>query len=235
MLTWKKRIGPKQGVCIQHHVDGQTRTVSECDKKPGAIRTRIPELKFADDCVLLAHGRSNFDIMVKEFGYVTEEFALKMNMKRYKTTAMRVGRLEAKQPRKNFYCRKQKQYPKEAPLTVRQEGKEVPVHWDNEIKHLGSWISNDETLGVMLTIRKRFTAAMCRMNERKTVWRSRDVTRKAKGELFKSWVIPIFLYGSETWPMQRPTIRREVQKYWNRLIRRVMNFRVRIGSWDRLV
>lgn len=156
-------MGLKKGVCVQYHVDGRMRTVSECEEKPGSIRAWISEVKFADDCVLLSHGRKNFDMMVKEFAIVTA--LLKMNMKRYKTTAMRVGRLEKRQHTQESYCRKQvKDSKDEKPLTVKQEGRDVLVHWDNEIKHLGSWISNDETSGGLRTIRQRFVSA-CKQNE----------------------------------------------------------------------
>lgn len=64
-----------------------------------------------------------------------------------------------------------------------------------------------------------------RMNKKKVIWRSRHIKRETKGALFKSWAVPIFLYGSETWPIQRPKIRRKVKKCWNMLVRRAMNIR----------
>ena len=102
----------------------------------------------------------------------------------------------------------------------------VEIAWANEVWHLGSTIGTDATLGVLTDVRKRFWKSVSAMTKSKAVWWSRVITGETKGSLLKSWILPMFLYGCESWGMT-PVVKDAVRKKWNGILRMAVGMRSR--------
>ncbi|XP_045124033.1 uncharacterized protein LOC123511990 [Portunus trituberculatus] len=57
-----------------------------------------------------------------------------------------------------------------------------------------------------------------------SIWRYRYLCRRTKIQIFKSVVIPVLLYGCETWTLNTD-LRRRINVFGNRCLRRIMEYR----------
>ena len=77
----------------------------------------------------------------------------------------------------------------------------------DRFKYLGSWVTNDCKLDVEITA--RIQAASCAVGRLKDrVFKCRDLTTETKLKVYNQCVIPIIMYGSETWTLYRHHIKK---------------------------
>ena len=98
------------------------------------------------------------------------------------------------------------------------------IHLDNEeigltgdYKYRRAWImssANDIKVRKALAVQ-----AITRLNR---VWKA-NLNRKAKIRLSQAKVIPILMYGSETWTLTKNTLYRRMDGAFTRLLRRALN------------
>ena len=71
----------------------------------------------------------------------------------------------------------------------------------NEFVYLGAKVCN-EGAG-MKDLKNRLSKARGAFNKLKKVWNSNNILRRTKLRLYKILVVPVLLYGSETWKMSK--------------------------------
>ena len=93
----------------------------------------------------------------------------------------------------------------------------------DRFKYLGSWLTNDFKLDVEITA--RIQAASCAVGRLKDrVFKCRDLTAETKLKVYNQCVIPIIMYGSETWTLYRHHIKK-LRTLQQRQLRFILNIK----------
>jgi hypothetical protein len=150
------------------------------DKNTGIrwnLTSKLEDLDYADDIALLASTR--------------EQIQTKCNLlsKHAKSTGLKINAAKTKSMRMNT----KNTQPIEIEGTVVDEV-------DNFV-YLGATVC--QTGGTNEDIRKRIGHARTAYHKLKAIWSSSQIGRKTKMNLFKSNVLSVLLYGSETWKMTK--------------------------------
>ena len=102
---------------------------------------------------------------------------------------------------------------------------EIPLKNVDRFKYLGSFVTKDCKLQVELTSRIQATSsAFGRLRHR--VFDNRDLTISNKIAVYKQCLLPILLYGSETWTLYSYEIR-QLRTFQQRHLRSIMKIK-----WD---
>ncbi|PFX25769.1 hypothetical protein AWC38_SpisGene9604 [Stylophora pistillata] len=75
--------------------------------------------------------------------------------------------------------------------------------------------------GGMKDLKNRLSKARGAFNKLKKIWISKNILRKTKVRLYKTLVVPVLLYGSETWKMTNGDDK-AVNVFHNRCLRRIL-------------
>ena len=93
----------------------------------------------------------------------------------------------------------------------------------DRFKYLGSWVTNDCKLDVEITA--GIQAASCAVGRLKDrVFKCRDLTTETKPTVYNQCVIPIIMYGSETWTRSRHHIKK-LKTFQQRHLRFILNMK----------
>ena len=96
------------------------------------------------------------------------------------------------------------------------------------LTYLGSVVYNDG--GSSQEVTRRIGLAHGVMDSLNTsIWRCRCLCRRTKIQIFKSLVIPVLLYGSETWTVNT-ALKRRIDGFGTRCFRRIMEYRCQISD-----
>ena len=77
----------------------------------------------------------------------------------------------------------------------------------DHFKYLGSYVSNDCMLDKEITVRiQAASSAVGKLRER--VFHCRELTTETKLKLYNQCVVPVMVYGSETWTLYRHQIKK---------------------------
>ena len=142
-------------------------------------------LLYADDMVLMSNDRGELATMLKVMDKVSAGMGLRINVSKTEIMAIKLkpkeGRVE-----------------QEAEEVVISEGvvKEV-----SQFKYRGSVLVADGKLDVELNIRKG--RAYGRFNAFKKLWGSKHLFVSTKVKCYRAYVLPILLFGSETWALSK--------------------------------
>ena len=169
------------------------------DKKKAGLSWTFTEsledLDFADDIVLLAQ---KFDDMQTKTQLVANNaLKLGLNINTNKTKMMRMNKTSDK------------------PLRLDNREIEDVQHFT----YLGSKISqngNSED-----EIKERLTKARKAFGMLRNIWKSRKITTTTKLRFYKTNVLPVLLYGSESWKMTG-TIINKLNIFQNKCLRRIL-------------
>ena len=153
---------------------------------------------FADDIVLLSSTKQQIQDKTTRLGEETRRVGLKINKE--KTKAMRIN------------ARNQKKI-----IINGQEIKQV-----DEFEYLGAKVCKEG--GGMKDLRNRLSKARGGFNKPKKIWISNNISRKTKLRLYKTLVVPVLLYGSETWKMNKGDDK-TVNVFHNRSLRKILRIR----------
>lgn len=92
----------------------------------------------------------------------------------------------------------------------------------NEFVYLGAKVCGEG--GGMKDLKNRLSKARGAFNKLKKIWISNSILRKTKLRLYKTLVVPVLLYGSETWKMNKGDDK-AVNVFHNWCLRRILRFR----------
>ena len=136
------------------------------------LTTTLEDLDFADDIALLSQKQQDIQNKTTRFSNTAAKIGLKASTK--KTKHMRMNsRIDT-------------------PVRMQEDIEEV-----TEFTYLGSKMSADGDTEV--EIRTRITKASQAFASLKNIWKCRNISTNTKIRLFKSNVLSVLLYGSESW------------------------------------
>jgi Reverse transcriptase (RNA-dependent DNA polymerase) len=156
----------------------------------------ITDLVYADDIAIIARTREHAEAMLRAIEREASLIGLFVN--KSKTLAMTVP-APTTSP---------------APITLESE----PIAWTTDFKYLGSMIMSSES-----DLRHRIGLAWGAFRSLDRLWNS-ALDCKTKAYLFSSTVVPVLLYGCETWTLNL-ALRKLLWATYNKMLRKVMNIR----------
>ena len=175
---------------------------SHCGASVG--NTKITDLAFADDAVLFAE---SLDVLVMALNTLHEEAKpLGLKVSWIKTKVQEFGDLLDDAVRSVHAC-----------------GEDIEVL--ESFTYLGSVVH--KTGGSAHDVNRRIGMAHGVMDSLNTsIWRCRYLCRRTKIRVFKSLVLPVLLYGCETWTLNTD-LERRLNVFGTKCLRRIVGYR-----WD---
>jgi hypothetical protein len=170
----KALTGLDHGVCIQYRLpDGR---VHLGDDVRGTVR--LFDLLYADDLVLVCERPEAMKEAVMRLEEATQEIGLTISVKKTKYLITRVdGRSEP-----------------DIDIKIRGDR----VERVGEFVYLGSSLNEDSACGE--EVDRRIALGTWRFSElRKPVWNQSCISLRTKMKLYQSLVLPVVLYGAESW------------------------------------
>ena len=168
---------------------------------PWTLSERLEDLDFADDICLLTQRESDMREKLRLLVHYGAQVGLKINVA--KTKLMRFDP-QSKQP----------------PSHLSLES--TNIEEVDEFCYLGSIIAKDG--GADSDVMSRIKKARQSFGSLNSVWRSTQISRHLKLKLFKSNVLSVLLYGSETWKVTA-TSTQKLQVFVNKCLRRILKIR----------
>jgi hypothetical protein len=155
----------------------------------------IPELRYADDTVLLSNSPEGLEKLILSVKKHSEEQNLLLNAKKTKTMTIDKA-------------------PTPPDIGINCDNKLESV---NRFEYLGSLITNNGDCSE--EIRRRLAIAAKRLAQLKNVWKSADKPTKIK--FLRTCIFPIATYGCETWTITQ-TAERRITAFEMRCYRRAL-------------
>lgn len=173
---------------------------SHCGASVG--NTTVTDLVFADDAVILAE---SLEVLVLALEALHEEAKpLGLQVSWAKTKVQVFGGLLDETVQSVHAC-----------------GEDIEIL--ESFTYLGSVVHNSG--GSRHEVLRRIGLAHGVMDSLNTsIWRCRYLCRRTKIRIFKSLVLPVLLYGSETWTLSSD-LKRRIDAFGNKCLRRVMGYR----------
>lgn len=154
----------------------------------------IPELRYADDTVILSNTPEGLEHLILAVKIHSEEQNLQLNIK--KTKIMTTDRTT--------------QQPK-----IRINGEEIENV--TEFEYLGSVINSRGDC--FIETKRRLAMAMQRLNNMKKLWQNTNTSMKIK--LLRACIFPVATYGCESWTITQ-TMQKKIQAFETRCYRKVL-------------
>lgn len=161
--------------------------------------TRLEDLDFADDICLMSHTRQELAEKLNRLVHYGGQVGLKVNVT--KTKLMR------------FNTR-----PDTTPLLIDGE----PIDEVESFCYLGCIIAKDG--GASMCVENRITKARRAYGMLNGLWKSTHISLNLKLRFFRSNVLSVLLYGSETWKATS-SITQSLQVFINKCLRRILRIR----------
>ena len=143
----------------------------------------LNNLRFADDIDLMAESGSQLQELTTRVHESSKRFGLKINGEKTKT--MTIGKEKEK-------------------INITLEGEELEQV--AEFVYLGGVITEDAES--TRDIRKRIGLASAMFGKLRKLWRSGNISTRTKTKLYETLVIPVLMYGAESWCMKKEDERR---------------------------
>ena len=203
--AFEVKTGVRQGCLLSPFlfliaIDWIMRTTTK-DKNNGiqwSVFTQLDDLDFADDLALLSHRHTQ--MQEKTTTLDDSSIPTGLNIHRGKTKIMRSNTTNAD------------------PIFLRNQ----PLEDVQTFVYLGSVI--DQLGGSEEDIKARIQKARAMFIMLRSIWHSRKISIKTKIRIFKSNVMSVMLYGSETWRTTKATMNR-LQVFVNNCLRRLLGLR----------
>jgi hypothetical protein len=141
----------------------------------------VNNLRFADDIGLLTRSEQELQDITTKIDETSRRFGLMINAEKTKT--MVIEKI------------------KETPITINIQGENIEQV--EKFVYLGGLINSDGSneKEIQRRIGRRPTSqAFGKMNR---IWRSKELTKKTKIQVYETMIQPILLYGSECWTMRK--------------------------------
>jgi hypothetical protein len=140
-------------------------------------------LRFADDIDLLAESEDKLQELTNRVHESSKRFGLRINGEKKKT--MTIGKKKEK-------------------ISIKLGGEELEQV--TEFVYLGGVITEDAES--TKDIRKRIGLASAMFGKLRKLWRSSNISNRTKLRLYETLVIPVLLYGAESWCIKKEDERR---------------------------
>ena len=162
------------------------------------FNNKLDDLDFADDVALLSSTKQHIQMKTTKLVEESERLGLKVNVG--KTKVLRIN--------------------------ARNEGK-IYIKGE-EIEDVTSFIYLGATVtpegGGMGDMKNRLSKARNTFTRLKKIWSSNNIRRKTKLQLYKTLVLPVLLYGSETWKINKGD-NKMIDTFQNKCLRKIMKIK----------
>ena len=177
----------------------------------------ILALLYADDLVITCECISDLEKFIGCFERVTQQYGLTMNTK--KTCIMSLKQLKENQHRK-VLLGQDVNYDNDININIRNQKIEVA----ETFTYLGCTITKDQQHDTEISIRLTKAANAFNML-RHTIWHRKSVSITARLRIFRACVLPVLLYGSETWCL---TVKQEqrINTFYNKCLRTIIGVNI---------
>ena len=187
------------------HVEYTTRRglfLSYRDKTP--LTTCIQNAQYADDLTLVAENRKELQQMIDALDRACTQWGMKISGD--KTKVLSIGEPPGDRPA----------------ITLKGQALEEV----DSFSYLGSEVEQTSRAEKDVKIRIEKAATVYQMWRRK-VFRSRNLSRRTKVQVFRAMVMSVLLYGAETWTVTQQDIRR-LKTFQMRCLRDIVG----VTLWD---
>ena len=164
----------------------------------------IQNIQYADDLTLVAESASELQAMVSALDRACTRWGMTINATKTKT--MTVGKEE-----------------NEVTITLRGN----PLEAVESFSYLGSEVGKNAKVGGDVGTRLE-KASRVFQKWRKEVFRSRSVSKRTKLHVFRVMVMPVLLYGAETWAVTQQELRK-LHAFQMKCLREIVG----VTLWDR--
>jgi hypothetical protein len=161
--------------------------------------SKLDDLDFADDIALLSSTKQQMQYKLNKLDAEARRVGLKINVE--KTKMMRINPSSQEQ------------------FTI---GTQDRIEEVEEFSYLGATVCKDG--GGMKDLKNRLSKARGAFIRLKKIWRSSNISRKTKLRLYKTLVVPVLVYGCETWKMNKGDSKM-IDVFNNKCLRRIMKVR----------
>ena len=165
----------------------------------------IQNIQYADDLTLVAESASELQAMVSALDRACTRWGMTINATKTKT--MTVGKEE------------------ENEVTITLRGN--PLEAVESFSYLGSEVGENAKVGSDVGTRLE-KASRVYQKWRKEVFRSRSVSKRTKLHVFRVMVMPVLLYGAETWAVTQQELRK-LHAFQMKCLREIVG----VTLWDR--
>ena len=167
------------GVELAYHCDGQLHRVKY---GVASCMELVSVLMYADDMVLLSKDAEELAVMLQTMDKVSAGLGMRINAS--KTEIMSLAAANAQQVA--------------APVVQISEGEVKQV---SSFKYLGSMLDESGKLDRELSTRKG--RALARFKQFERLWGAKHLSLATKVRCYRAYVLPILLFGSETWALSK--------------------------------
>ncbi|CAF3152656.1 unnamed protein product [Rotaria sp. Silwood2] len=180
----------------------------------------ILTLLYADDLVAMCENIDDLEKFTGAFEKISQEYGLTLNVK--KTCIMSLQEFKEDQDRK--VLKEQEKIHPDPNIIIRNQ----KINIVDSFTYLGSNVTRDQRLDKEIEIRLAKASTAFNML-RFAIWHRKSVKMGAKLRIFRVCVLPVLLYGSETWSTTT-THELRINKFYMRCLRTIIG--VNLG--DRL-
>ena len=187
------------GVELAYHADGKLQR--EMGGTGGSLEL-LSVLLYADDMVLMSSDREELAVMLQVMDNVSAGLGLRINAS--KTEIMSIPEVERKKRGQKADTAADAAAAAAAttqPVWEAVEISEGVVKEVSQFKYLGSVLVVDGKLDVELGIRKG--RAYGRFKQFEKLWGAKHLSVSTKVKCYRAYVLPILLFGSETWALTK--------------------------------
>ena len=160
--------------------------------------SKLDDLDFADDIALLSSTKNHIQTKTDRLVKHSARIGLKANQNKCKVIRMNGNNTEK----------------------VNINGD--PVEDVTQFEYLGAFISTDG--GGTKDLGNRIGKARATFNRLKNIWQASNIRMKTKLKLYKTLVIPVLMYGSETWKINKIDNQR-LDVFHSRCLRRILKIK----------
>jgi hypothetical protein len=177
----------------------------------------ILALLYADDLVITCESISDLEKCIECFEKVTQQYGLTMNIK--KTCVMSLKQLKEDHHRK-VLIGQDINYDKDININIRNQ----KIESADSFTYLGCTITKDQRHDSEISVRLTKAARAFNML-RHIIWYRKSVSITARLRIFRACVLPVLLYGSETWCL---TVRQEqrISTFYNKCLRTIIGVNI---------
>ena len=173
----------------------------------------ILALLYADDLLVMCDKISDLEKFISCFENVTQQYGLTMNIK--KTCVMSLQQLKEDQNKKVLKGQVIN-YDNDININIRNQ----KIETADSFTYLGCTITKDQRHDTEISV--RITKASEAFNSlRHAIWHRKSVSITARLRIFRACVIPVLLYGSETWALTIKQAQR-ITTFYNKCLRTII-------------
>jgi hypothetical protein len=179
----------------------------------------ILALLYADDLLVMCEKISDLEKFIISFEKVTQQYGLTMNIK--KTCVMSL-----QQPKEDHHRKVLKGQVINCDNDININIRNQKIETADSFTYLGCTITKDQRHDTEISVRLA-KASKAFNSLRHVIWHRKSVSITARLRIFRACVLPVLLYGSETWAR---TIKQEqrITTFYNKCLRTIIG--VNIGD-----